>query len=195
MADSAELSQKDIKTLFGAMGEELATYGSQFAFIQLRVSAEHFVVPLCGLSVERIVRLLKPDQYHVYFERKLPGFKQGPVDLVLIPIANNGNDELDKAYCFEFKMAWFSGIQQNLSGINKDIEKLNGYNRGFIIAVLFSFDKKLSWAPYSHEGDMEQLVRKVISSVGLPIYEGHEYSISNHEVAGKLKLLAWSAIR
>ena len=59
MADAEELLQKDIKTILDAMGEELATYGSQFTFIQLRVSAEHFVVPLCGLSVERVVRLLK----------------------------------------------------------------------------------------------------------------------------------------
>lgn len=195
MNDTAELSQKDIQTLFDAMGEELANHGSQFAFIQLRVSAEHFVVPLCGISAERVVRLLKPDQYHVYFEKRLPRFKQGPVDLVLVPITNNEQDDLDNAYCFEFKMVWAKSIQQNLSGVNKDIEKLSGYDRGFIIAVLFSFDRKLDWAPYSHEGDMERLFKETISGVGTPMYEGHKYSISNDEIAGKLKLVAWTTRR
>ena len=177
------------------MGKELVTYGSQFTFIQLRISAEHFVVPLCGLAVERVLRLSKPGQYHLYFEKRLPRFKQGPVDMVLTPIAGDGKDDLENAYCFEFKMVWLKSIKQNIYGVTKDIEKLGRYYRGYIVAILFSFDRKLNWAPYSHKGDMKHLVKETIAGVGIPLYEGNEYIISNHEVTGNLKLIAWAASR
>jgi hypothetical protein len=193
MTDHIELSQKEINALFDAMGKELANFGSEFAFVQLRVSAEHFVVPLFGLSVERVLCLIKPDQYHIYFEKKFPRFKQGPVDLVLAPVVQDRKDDLNNAYCFEFKMVWLNGIRQNLSGINQDIRKLSGYDRGYVIGVLFSFDKKVAWAPYSHEGNILNLVKEVISGVSTPMYEGQVYSFSNHEVAGQFKLIAWAA--
>jgi hypothetical protein len=195
MTDTADLSQRDIKTLFDAMGEELAAYGPQFVFIQLRVSAEHFVVPLCGLSVESVVRLLQPDQYHVYFEKKLPRFKQGPIDLLLVPIAKDGTEDWNSPYCFEFKMVWLKGIKDNVSGIKKDIDKLGGYERGFAVAVLFSFDGGPYWAPYAHKGDMERLVKEVVSEIDTPVYEGQEYRIASREVEAKSKLVAWAANR
>ena len=193
MANTAELSQRDINIILDAMGKELASYGSEFTFIQLRVSAEHFIVPLCGMSVERIITTLKPEKYHLYFEKKLRQFKQGPVDLVLVPIAKDGKEDWDKPYCFEFKMVWLKGIKGNVSGIKRDIEKLSGYNRSCIVAVLFSFDGGSEWAPYAHRGDIEHLGKELVSEIGTPMYEGHEHRIANHEVTGKFKLVAWAS--
>lgn len=190
---AAQLSLDDIRALFDAMGEEVANHGSEFTFVQLRLSAERFVVPLCGLSAEQVLRRLKPEQYRVFLEKKLRRFRPGPVDLVLAPRTDGGNHDLETAYCFEFKMVWLKGIKQNLSGIRNDIEKLNGYERGFLVAVLFTFDRKLDWAPYSHEGSMEHLLEKVVTDIGKPVYEGRDYTISSHEVTGKLKLVAWPA--
>ena len=93
MADIVGLSKQDINDLFDAMGEELTLHSSEVTFVQLRLSAERFVVPLCGLAVERLLSILKPNQYHVYFEKRLQYFKQGPVDLVLVPIDEEGKEE------------------------------------------------------------------------------------------------------
>ncbi len=186
------LIKDDINALFNTMGEELAANGSEFTFIQLRMSAEHFVVPLCGLSTERAVSTSKPNQYHVYFEKRLSQFKQGPVDLVLVPTSKDGTEDWNTAYCFEFKMVWLNGIKGNVLGIKKDIEKLNGYDRGYVVAILFSFAGGPDWAPYKHTGDMEQLVKAVVSEIGTPMYKGQEYRIANHEMEGKLRLLAWA---
>ncbi len=193
MDNIAELSQRDIDALFNTMGEELASHSSEFTFIQLRVSAERFVVPLCGLSTERALSTLKPNQYHVYFERKLPLFKQGPVDLLLVPIAKDATEDWNNPYCFEFKMVWLKNIKDSVLGIKKDIDKLGGYERGFAVAVLFSFDGGPYWAPYAHNGDMEPLVKEVMSKIGTPVYEGQEYQIASCEVEGKLKLVAWAS--
>jgi len=189
----AELSQQDICALFDAMGEELISHGSEFIFVQLRLSAERFVVPLFGLSIERAVSTLKPDQYHIYFERKPLYFKQGPVDLVLVPTSNGGAEDWSIPYCFEFKMVWLKSIKENVAGIKQDVEKLSGYDRGFIVAVLFSFDRSPDWVPYAHEGDMEQLSKEVVLEIGTPIYKGQEYPIASHEAEGKVKLIAWAA--
>ncbi len=186
------LIKDDINALFNTMGEELASNGSEFTFIQLRMSAERFVVPLCGLSTERVVSTLKPNQYHVYFEKRLRHLKQGPVDLVLVPTSKDGTEDWDTPYCVEFKMVWLNGIKGNVLGIKKDIEKLSGYDRGYAVAVLFSFAGGPGWAPYAHKGDMEQLAKAVVSEIGTPIYEGQEYRIANHEVEGKVKLVAWA---
>ena len=105
MANTIELSQHNIYALFESMDKELASHGSEFAFVQLRMSAERFIVPICGLAADKILHTLKPNQYHVYFERKLQQFKQGPVDLVLVP--TNGS----APYCFEFKIVWMKGIR------------------------------------------------------------------------------------
>ena len=193
MADIVELSKQDINALFNAMGEELATHSSEVAFVQLRMSAERFIVPLCGLATERVLSLLKPDQFHVYFEKRLQRFKQGPIDLVLVPIASDGTEDWNTPYCFEFKMVWSKGAKDNVTGIKKDIEKLGGYDRGYVVAVLFSFNGGPAWAPYAHKGDMEWLVKEIVSEIGISVYEGQEYRITNHEVEGKLKLVAWAS--
>ena len=140
MENIAEPSQQDIDALFDTMGEELVSHSSEFTFIQLRMSAERFVVPLCGFSIERALSTLKPNQYHVYFEKRLPLFKQGPVDLLLAPITKDSTEDWDNPYCFEFKMVWLKGIKDNIKGLKNDIDKLGGYERGFAVAVLFSFD-------------------------------------------------------
>ncbi len=184
---SSELSQSDIYTLFDAMDHELASHGSEFAFVQLRMSAERFTVPICGLAAEKTLRALKPDQYHVYFEKKLQQFEQGPVDLVLMPTSSG------TPYCLEFKMVWTKGINGNIAGIRKDFEKLNGYDRGFVAAVLFSFSTSPDWAPYSHKGDMDRLAKQVIAEIGGPVYEGKSHQITSHEVEGEVKLIAWAA--
>ena len=194
MANTTELSQGHINALFDAMSEELAFHGSEFTFIQLRVSSEHFVVPLCGLSVERAISTLKPDKFHVYFEKKLRHFNQGPIDMILMPIASDGTEDCNIPYCFEYKMVWLKGVKENVAGIKKDIEKLSGYDRGYVVAVLFSFDGGPNWAPYAHKGDMERLVKEVVSEVGTPVYEGQEYRITSHEAEGKLKLVAWATV-
>ncbi len=193
MANVTELSQQDIDALFDAMAEELASHGSEFTFIQLRMSAERLVVPLCGLSVEEAISTLKPNQYHVYLEKKLRHFRQGPVDLVLVPTADGGAEDWNTPYCFEFKVVWLRGIKGNIAGIKNDFEKLSRYGRGFIAAVLFSFDRAPDWAPYAHKGDMEQLAEEVVSGIGAPMYEGQEYPIASHETEGKIKLVAWAA--
>jgi hypothetical protein len=187
MVATAELSQSDIYTLFDAMDQELASHGSEFAFVQLRMSAERFAVPICGLAAEKTLCTLKPDQYHVYFEKKLQQFKQGPVDLVLVPTSSG------TPYCFEFKMVWMKGINGNIAGIRKDFEKLSGYDRGFVAAVLFSFNTAPDWAPYAHKGDMEQLAKQVVAEIGKPVYEGKAHQIASHEVKGEVKLIAWVA--
>ena len=69
MVDAAELSPKDIKTISNVMGEKLPTSGSQFTSIQLRISVEYFIVPLCRVSVDRAPRKLKPDRYNMYFKK------------------------------------------------------------------------------------------------------------------------------
>ena len=187
MANTIELSQHNIYALFESMDKELASHGSEFAFVQLRMSAERFIVPICGLASDKILHTLKPDQYHVYFEKKLQQFKQGPVDLVLVPI--NGSTP----YCFEFKIVWMKGIRGNITGIKNDFEKLNGYDRGFIVAVLFSFDTSSAWAPYTHKGDMDQLSKQVVAEIGKPVYEGQVYQIATREAKGEAKLIAWEA--
>ena len=192
MANITELSQQNISALFDAMGEELASHGSEFTFIQLRMSAERFVVPLCGLSTERAVSTLKPNQYHVYFEKWLRRFRQGPIDMVLVSTTKDGTEDWNTPYCFEFKMVWLKGIKDNVLGIKKDIDKLSEYDRGYVVAVLFSFDGGPDWAPYTHKGDMERLVKEVVSEIGAPVYEGQEYRVASHEVEGKLKLVAWT---
>lgn len=193
MDNISELSQQDINALLNTMGEELVSHSSEFAFIQLRMSAEHFIVPLCGFSVERALSTVKPNQYHVYFEKKLPLFRQGPVDLLLVPIAEDGVEDWNNPYCFEFKMVWLKGIRENISGIKKDIDKLGGYERGYAVAVLFSFDGGPLWVPYAHKGDMERLMKEVVAEIGIPVHEGQEYRIVSPEVEGKLKLLAWES--
>ncbi|MFC2000924.1 hypothetical protein ACFLUZ_00265 [Chloroflexota bacterium] len=60
MDNIAELSQQDIDALFDTKGEELASHSSEFTFIQLRMSTERFVVPLCGLSIERALMTCPP---------------------------------------------------------------------------------------------------------------------------------------
>jgi len=192
MTDTKELLMKDIQTLFDRMSEDLAVWGSELAFVQLRMSAERFIVPLCGISVERTIRTLRPNQYHVYFEKKLPRFRQGPIDLILTLTSDGGEDDFDNAYCFEFKMVWLNGLQQNISGVRGDIDKLRDYPRGFVVAVLFSFDRRLNWAPYSHEGNIDSLMERITSAIGAPIYEGEAFPISNHEANGELKLVAWT---
>ena len=189
MANTIELSKQDIGMLFESMDKELVSHGSEFGFVQLRMSAERFIVPICGLAAENILFTLKPDQYHVYFEKKLERFKQGPIDLVLVPTAGG------TPYCFEFKMVWVKGINGNIAGIRKDFEKLNGYDRGFIVAVLFSFDIAPSWAPFAHKGDMNQLAKQVIGEVGEPFYEGEAHPIATHESKGETKLIAWEVGR
>ncbi len=109
-----ELSQQDISALFDAMAEELASHGSEFTFVQLRMSAERFVVPLFGLSMERAISTLKPDQYRVYFERKPLHFKQGPVDLVLVPCASSGF----KAQPCNGHSSWLKAQNQASSGFD-----------------------------------------------------------------------------
>ena len=59
-----------------------------------------------------------------------------------------------------------------MSGIKKDIDKLGGYNRSYIVAILFSFEGGPDWTPYSHKGNIEQLVKEVVSGIGTPVYEG-----------------------
>ena len=186
-------SRQDSNVLFSEMSQELASHGSEIAFTQLRVSAERLIVPLCGLAVERYLNTSKLNQYHVYLERKLPQFKKGPVDLVLAPPSGDGRADWSKAYCFEFKMVWLRGLKDNVSGLKKDIEKLGAYDRGYVVGILFSFDGGPSWAPYAHKGDMGQLVEKVVSGVGKPVYEGEVLPIANHEAEGKLKLVSWAA--
>jgi len=193
MADIVELSKQDVNALFAAMGEEVVTHRSEVAFVQLRLSAERFVVPLCGLAVEKLLNVLKPNQYHVRFEKQLQHFKQGPIDLILVPIAKDGKEDRNNPYCFEFKMVWSKGIKDNIAGIKKDIEKLDGYYRGYAVAILFSFDGGPGWAPYAHKGDMEWLVKEVVTEIGTPVYQGQEYRIASHEVEGKLTLIAWAA--
>ena len=73
---SVKLESQDINALFDEMGKTLASHGSAIIFTQLRVSAERFVVPLCGLAVERTLRTLGPSQFHVRFEKMLPQFKK-----------------------------------------------------------------------------------------------------------------------
>ena len=193
MADIVGLSKQDINALFSAMGEELAVHSSEVTFVQLRMSAERFIVPLCGVAAERYLNILKPGQYHVYFEKRLRRFKQGPIDLVLVPVDKDGKEDWNTPYCFEFKMVWSKGIKENVLGIKKDIEKLGEYYRGYVVAVLFSFDGGPCWAPYAHKGDMDWLVKEVVSEIGISVYQGQEYRITSHEVEGKLKLIAWAA--
>jgi hypothetical protein len=188
----AYLSDKEIKTILDSMTEELAIYSSQFAFVQLRASSEHFVVPLCGIAAAKVICSLSSGDFHVLFEKKLPRFKQGPVDLVLMPIEKTGEEVLDKPYCFEFKMVWINGIKSNVKGIKRDIQKLDGYERGYAVAILFTFDKS-GWVPYSHQDDMKKLTQAVVSGVGLPFYEGHEHLFSSDEIMGYFKLMAWSS--
>jgi len=191
MADITGLSKQDINNLFDAMGEELVAHGSEITFVQLRLSAERFIVPLCGLAVERLFSTLKPNQYRVYFEKQLRRFKQGPIDLILVPVSEGREEDWNNPYCFEFKMVWSKGIKGNIAGIKKDIEKLGGYDRGYAIAVLFSFSGGPAWIPYAHIGDMEWLVKEVVLDIGSTVYQSKEYRIADHEVEGKLKLLAW----
>ncbi|MDH5696449.1 MAG: hypothetical protein OEZ00_07640 [Dehalococcoidia bacterium] len=193
MADIVGLSKQDINGLFDAMGEELTTHSSEITFVQIRLSAERFVVPLCGLAAERILNILKPNQYHVHFEKRLRHFKQGPIDLILIPITKDGKEDWNTPCCFEFKMVWSKGIKDNVLGIKNDIEKMGGYYRGYVVAVLFSFNGGPAWAPYAHKGDMEWLVKEVVAEIGKPVYQGKEYRIAGREVEGKLKLIAWAA--
>lgn len=192
MANTNELSKRDINILFESMDKELSSRGFEFTFIQLRMSAERFVVPVCGLSIERALVSSK-SKYHIYFEKKLPQFKQGPVDLVLVPINIDGVEDWNAPYCFEFKMVWMNGIKSNLEGMKHDFGKLNGYFHGFIVALLFSFDRTPDWAPYAHKGDMKQLAERVIANIGTPVFEGQEHIIANHEAEGKIKLVAWIA--
>ena len=193
MKHISELETQTIYILFDEMGKILALHGSTIAFVQLRVSAEHFVVPLCGLAVERTLRTLAPSQFHVRFEKKPPQFTKGPVDLVVIPLMEEGKEDLCNPYCFEFKMVWLEGLKGHISGLKHDIAKLFGYHTGYVVGVLFSFDGGPDWAPYTHEGNMGQLVKKVVAGVGPPAYQGEELAISNQEVTGNLKLLAWAA--
>jgi hypothetical protein len=58
-------------------------------------------------------------------------------------------------------MVWLKGIKENVAGTEKDIEKLSGYDRGYVVVVLCSFDLGSDWAPYAHKGDMERLVKEV----------------------------------
>jgi hypothetical protein len=189
------LSQQEIHGLFEQMDEELYSHSQEFVFTQLRMSAEHYVVPLCGFAIDRVLRILKPNQFHLYFEKKLLEFRQGPIDLVVIPVTVDGVEDQATSYCFEFKMVWLGGIQSNLEGIQKDFNKLNGYSRGFIVAVLFSFDNTPKWVPYTRKGDMKKLVEKVITEIGRPIFEGPEHKVTSIEAEGMVKLMAWSSHR
>ena len=58
MSDVIELTSEEIKSILDSMGEELSAFGSKFAFVQLRVCAEHFVVPLCGIAAEKVINSL-----------------------------------------------------------------------------------------------------------------------------------------
>lgn len=188
-----EIKEKELQVIFNEMGKEIASHGAEFSFLQLRVSAEHFVVPLCGFAAERVLRILKPDSFHITFEKKVENISKGPIDLIILPIENNYTEDWHNPYVFEFKMVWDRGFGETTSGLKSDLEKLRGYNRGYVVGILFAFENEVDWAPYSHICDIENLAERVKGVLQKPIFEGNTYLISSSDVRGRIKLIVWKS--
>jgi len=188
-----ETKDLTLEVIFEEMGEEIASYGTIFSFLQLRVSAEHFVVPLCGFAVERKLQELMPNSFHVAFEKKVRNISKGPIDLIILPLKEDSNVDWNNPYLFEFKMVWQGGFSENISGIKNDLEKLKGYNRGYVIGVLFAFENIVEWSSYKHEYDIKKLSERVKKVVPRSIFDGKSYPVSSSEVRGQVKMLVWKS--
>jgi hypothetical protein len=188
-----EIKSQNLKVTFNEMGEEIASHGTIFSFLQLRVSAEHFIVPLCGFAVERTLRVLMPNSFHLTFEKRVKSISRGPIDLIILPLREDSSEDWDNPYLFEFKMVWSKGFCETTSGLKSDLDKLRGYNRGYVIGVLFAFENEVCWSPYKHQCDIEDLSTRVKEVMPDLIYEGNSFPISSSEVRGQAKLMVWKA--
>lgn len=188
-----EIKDQDLELIFSEMGKEIASHGAIFSFLQLRVSAEHFVVPLCGFAADRTLKVLMQDSFHVTFEKKVKSISKGPIDLIILPLKEDLSEDWDNPYLFEFKMVWLRGFGENTSGLKNDLEKLKGYHRGYVIGIMFTFDDEVGRSPYKHKYDIDELAKRVKESVLHPIFDGNSYIVSNSEVSGRIKLIAWKA--
>lgn len=176
-------------SLLKEMDSQLRAVADRLAFVQLRVSAESFVRDECAIAASRVVYNL---HYHVHMEKKVQGKK---VDILVVPVTD-GVEDLKTAIQFELKMAWPGGLQQNASGIKKDLAALVGRDSAYAVALFFAFQKSPDWTPYRlsnidfHEG-LAQFIREV--DVGEPVFSGEPFLIISSEAVGKGQLIAWHA--
>jgi len=182
----------NIQTLVEKMGDELKSYGEIISFLEIRLSAERFIVPILAFGAQNYLDANFKDRYHVYFEKKVIP-KRGPVDLVIVPVEGN-NENWRKSYKFEFKMIWKGSLTENVSGVRDDLQKLKDDKRGYVVGILFTFDGGPNWTRYHHKENIDVLIENVRKRVkNKPEYCSKRYPMENVEVKGNIKLAVWKS--
>ena len=176
-------------SLLDEMDSQLRVAGDRLAFVQLRVSAESFVRNECAIAISRIVYELP---YHVHMEKKVQG---KIVDIIVVPVTE-GKEDFKRAIQFELKMAWPGALQENASGVSKDLDALAGRDSAYAVALFFAFQKSPSWTPYKPSNiDFNRGLAQFIKEVdaGEPVFYGEPFLMISSEAVGRGQLVAWRA--
>jgi hypothetical protein len=175
--------------LLNAMSSHLKTVAGRFAFVQLRVSAEHLIRDECAAAAHSALRK-RP--YHVHMERISHAKK---VDLLIVPY-DNAKENFQEAILYEFKMVWPGGLKETTDKVRDDLDRLAHCDHAYAVAAYFAIEDGSGLAPYRKRAlGFEDGLQRFIETLdrGKPVFPGQSFAFAHDEVRGQAQLLAWRA--